>query len=376
MSCLRTVQILTCLASIITLPVAGDEPVDPTILFVKGMKAGPEIRLPVWTNDYPWKCVGKVKTASGSFGTGTLVGDDIVLTNAHVIEKKSGEIDAPIVFFPGYADGPREYESMVAEVVRGESETGRDYAILRLTSPLGKKLGHPGVASRDLLTVTKKSWKNKLFMIGYSSDLYQGEVASHYVGASILGDAGAAGWLHDCDSMPGSSGSGLMYLSDDGSVYLVALHWGGIPPTYDDEVCVPVSAFWNRYLKFKQGAPFEYTTVHFLNNSKSDTISVSLAYPEYEGGKTVWITEGYWNVKQGRGKEIQIRGRARYSGSIYYHARGGGREWGGDTRLAAKDGTYKIRFADSQANREKYGTRGFKKASVSHGEMNVFRLKE
>lgn len=354
--------------------VNSDEPLDPKRILRRGLQSGPDYRLPASSDKHPWRCVGKVVAGDGSYGTGTLVSDYLVLTNAHVVEDRSGELDWPIRFYPGYAEGPGKYVSRVATVWRGESETGRDYAILRLKSPLGDTIGHVGIAKRNLSTVAAPEWKNKLFMIGYSSDLRRGEIASHYIGCSIMGDADDAGWYHDCDALRGSSGSGLMFLSDTG-VKIVALHWGGLDPAFDNELCVPVSAFWKRYKKAKQDEPYEYTTVHVINNSKRDSIWASVAYPRTSNGKTIWVSRGHFKVNQGESREIVIDGRKRYSGSLYWYAHGGGSKWAGDTQLAVDSpSAFRIDQCDSASNKRRYGSRGFRKKSIEYGKVNTIKL--
>ena len=246
----------------------SDEPDDPHRILRQGEQLGRDRRLPVWTSECPWRCVGQIRTGNGSMGTGSLIGRDIVLTNAHVIlkDRSSRRIDWPIHFYPGYAKGPSKYTSRAHSAVFGRSCTGTDYAILKLRSPLGDSLGWVGLAMRPLSALT--AWKDKLFLIGYSSDLYNGEVCSHFIGANILGSAGRADWRHDCDALPGSFGSGLMYTSG-GSVKIVAIHWGGLDPTFDDELCVPVSTVWTSCKGMKpQHKAYEYTTYHVVNKSR------------------------------------------------------------------------------------------------------------
>lgn len=370
----RALLMSLCLTMSVSAAVQAETPQDPKKILQQGLQSGKDTRLPAWTDKHPWRCVGKVITKRGAFGTGTLVNNDIVLTNAHVVENRNGKIDFPIYFYPGYAEGPGRWVSRVQYVTRGKSGTGRDYAILRLRSPLGKKLGYLGLAKRSLSLVSSKSWKNRLFMIGYSSDLRRGEIASHYIGCSILGDAAEAGWYHDCDALPGSSGSGLMYLSDSG-VKIVALHWGGLDPTFDNEVCVPVSAFWDTYLKKAKDKPYKYTTLHVTNSSKKKDVWASIVYPKKSGGKTNWVSKGYFKVAQGQSREITIQGDERYTGKIYWRAHGGGSRWDGKAEFAVDPkNKYDIEWSDRTDVKKRYGKMKFRERDVRYGTINAINL--
>jgi Trypsin len=85
---------------------------------------------------YPWGCIGRVSTHDDS-GTGVLVGRNLVVTAAHVINWGDHR---PVSFDTTYVAEPGT-EANVIEI-RGFDTvlTGYDWAILKLDQPLGDRL--------------------------------------------------------------------------------------------------------------------------------------------------------------------------------------------------------------------------------------------
>jgi hypothetical protein len=105
------------------------------------------------TFSWPWRTIGKVLHGSASdftkptgWGTGVLVGPNLMLTASHVAEWDGGWMH----FFPGFRDGngdPRFGDSFVQRIrgIRaGSSPTGYDYVICKLAKPLGQSVGWMG----------------------------------------------------------------------------------------------------------------------------------------------------------------------------------------------------------------------------------------
>jgi protease YdgD len=78
-------------------------------------------RIPMLSQKYPWSTIGRVEgirsnTNRGYHCTGTLVGANLVLTNAHcVIDSDSGKLSQRIQFMPNVIDG--EYQDVVLLVL-------------------------------------------------------------------------------------------------------------------------------------------------------------------------------------------------------------------------------------------------------------------
>lgn len=105
---------------------------------------------------YPWHCIGRVDVwndasaeAPAWWGSGALVGDNVVLTAAHVVPW--GSSSWKMRFTPAYYDGSsalgagmRSWVSTARGYVNTSNVTGWDVATLRLTTSLGSSLGYFG----------------------------------------------------------------------------------------------------------------------------------------------------------------------------------------------------------------------------------------
>lgn len=64
---------------------------------------GKDDRIPVLSNKYPWSTIGRLESSGENDGlyicTGTLIGRDLVLTNAHcVVDEATGKIRSSLKF--------------------------------------------------------------------------------------------------------------------------------------------------------------------------------------------------------------------------------------------------------------------------------------
>jgi hypothetical protein len=107
-------------------------------------------RKPYYPNAYPWHCIGRLETDSGSSkGSAALVGRDLILTARHVVQAVPAP--APLKFVPAYYEGgstiaPSFFSWVKSETFYEGSEPGAwDFALLRLYQPLGDHLGYFGV---------------------------------------------------------------------------------------------------------------------------------------------------------------------------------------------------------------------------------------
>jgi len=208
----------------------------------RGIPTGVDNRIPMTSRKYPWSAIGRIRGTTsdeqGYYCTGTLIAENIVLTNAHcVINLETGELSKKIEFMPNTIDGKYEDVAEVEEVIYGtdfKQEKGipsRDWAVIKINQPLGRKYGYLGWKYIPTPTLIKN--KKALFFVGYSSDFptqkYQryfgagkGWTASYEAGCSIVGEQRGL-LLHDCATAQGSSGGAIIGVIG-GEPYIVALN--------------------------------------------------------------------------------------------------------------------------------------------------------
>jgi protease YdgD len=208
----------------------------------RGIPTGIDSRVPMLSQKYPWSAIGRVQgttsDAQSYHCTGTLISEDLVLTNAHcVIDPETGKMSTKIQFMPNAIDGKYQDVAEVEKVIYGtdfkESSniSPKDWAILKINQPLGRNYGYLGVKSIPTSTLINNP--KSLFFVGYSGDFptekYQksftagkGWTASYENGCSVTQeDEGFL--LHDCATAGGSSGGALIGVIG-GEPYIVALN--------------------------------------------------------------------------------------------------------------------------------------------------------
>ncbi|MBR8838718.1 MAG: trypsin-like peptidase domain-containing protein [Stigonema ocellatum SAG 48.90 = DSM 106950] len=222
----------------------SEKPVDGN----RGIIYGVDHRIPMVSRKYPWSTIGRVQGTTSDAKryhcTGTLIDDDIVLTNAHcVIDPETHQSSKEILFLPNVINKTVQDETDVVKVEQvlygtdftkgGVADQMNDWAIMRINQPLGRKYGHLGWKSVPSAALIKN--RGKLFFVGYSGDFpdpskkgYEfltagkGWTASYQEGCSILReDSGVL--YHDCDTAGGSSGGPIIGVID-GLPYIVALN--------------------------------------------------------------------------------------------------------------------------------------------------------
>jgi protease YdgD len=210
---------------------------------------GEDDRVPMNNRDYPWSAVGRLvaETADGNIGlcTGTLVAEDVVLTNAHcMVTSETQQLHKRIAFQPNLINGAiTNTEDMAwgsevelgTDFSDGQNPDPNDWALLKLDRPLGDRYGTLRWQALPAEMLLGKA--EQLDLVGYSGDFppdNPGETAGVHKGCSILADDEPF-WLHDCDTTGGASG-GPILAEIDGDFYVVALHAGG----FTDENDVPL----------------------------------------------------------------------------------------------------------------------------------------
>jgi protease YdgD len=214
----------------------------------RGIPTGKDDRIPMTSRKYPWSSIGRVQGTKtnnqGYYCTGTLIDDDIVLTNAHcVIDPKTHRLSKEILFLPNVINGVVQDETDIVfaeQVVYGTDFTGdsltnqvNDWALMRINQPLGRKYGHLGWKSLRSSTLIKNP--KTLTFVGYSGDFpnpkkkyYEhltagrGWTASYEENCSIVGEESGV-LLHNCATAGGSSGGPLIAWIGQ-QPYIVALN--------------------------------------------------------------------------------------------------------------------------------------------------------
>lgn len=210
-------------------------------------------RTPVLSRQYPWSAIGRVDWVDDTGAivgscTGTLVGSQIVLTNAHCLidEATDQPTQLSIVFRPNLIQGRSEDVGRVIAYEYGDSPfTGdqtEDWALLTLDRPLGERYGYLGWRTLDFDdTAVLAAIDGQIGVAGYSADFppaslsgfgNPGETAGLSAYCSILLAIPEGHWadslIHSCDTNPGASGAPLLALFEDDEYYIVGLHTGSV----------------------------------------------------------------------------------------------------------------------------------------------------
>ncbi|UVO06588.1 serine protease [Pectobacterium polonicum] len=186
---------------------------------------------------WPWQAIGQLETASGNLCTATLISPHLALTAGHcVVTPPTGEIDKPVALRflateKGWRYETTEIEALtnktLAKKLKADGEgwivppsaAPLDYALIRLKqTPPGIRPLTLWQGSRQELMQALRDSDQRVTQAGYPED-HQDTLYRHQ-DCLITGWVQAAVVAHQCDTLPGDSGSPLMLNSATGWVLM------------------------------------------------------------------------------------------------------------------------------------------------------------
>lgn len=192
---------------------------------------------------YPYSAIVRVEQGiSGDYCTGFLVGERVVVTNAHCVDQafEEGQLVSPgsVRIYANYRSEGFTRSSWAVDIEVGTHIPGRDYvyrdwAVIELRDSLGREFGH----MHPLRSLPNNHfWSEGLTLAGYSFDLYQGRTLTADRACSIRGELSFSGDFdglkHDCATAAGASGSPIFKCLNkrNGEMHciVVAIHVSGM----------------------------------------------------------------------------------------------------------------------------------------------------
>ncbi|MFD1803508.1 trypsin-like serine peptidase [Mixta tenebrionis] len=180
----------------------------------------------------PWEAIGQLETESGNLCSATLISTHLALTAGHCLVTPPGRADKPVALRFIAGDGGWRYEIHDIQA-RVNSSLGKklkadgdgwivppaaapfDYGLIVLRNPPSGITPVPLFAgSRSDLTAALKDSGRKVTQAGYPED-HLDALWSHS-DCLITGWAQRSVLSHQCDTLPGDSGSPLLLQTDEG----------------------------------------------------------------------------------------------------------------------------------------------------------------
>ncbi|MBJ3816173.1 serine protease [Shimwellia pseudoproteus] len=195
---------------------------------------GKDERVRVTTPDSsPWDAIGQLETASGNLCTATLITPQVALTAGHcLLTPPRGTPDKPVAlrFISRKGHWIYEIHNIEAQAAPGlgrrlkadgdgwivpSSAAPYDYGVIFLRYPPSGITPLPLFSGdKDALTAALKATGRKVTQSGYPED-HLDDLYSHQ-DCLITGWAQRSVLSHQCDTLPGDSGSPLMLKTGDG----------------------------------------------------------------------------------------------------------------------------------------------------------------
>lgn len=198
----------------------------------------------------PWTAVGKLWLPGTGACTATLVGPDLILTNATCVVD-DGNLILGDYEFQGYLHGKKYYGSSTIKKiwVGGDPKVNRanDWAILRLSKPLGIKLGWMGATNADEATMLKAHEKVTIYQLSYNSEYKKG-LFPIWQNDCRFSSPTSGYFRQDCVEKNDLPGSPLFYREDQSPTggRILAIQSSG-----PDPIAIPVSQFYHRLIEVK-----------------------------------------------------------------------------------------------------------------------------
>jgi protease YdgD len=230
-----TVLLLLCSFPLaLPLSVRADSPSDASVAEQTRLFFGKDERIKVTETDgWPWQAIGQVETASGNLCTATLISPHLALTAGHCVLAPPGQLDKAIAlrFVSGNKTWKYQTDNIETLVDRklgkklkpdGEgwivppAAAAYDFALIRLKDkkPLPIKPLQLWQGDSKALTLAMKQAKRLITQAGYPGD-HLDDLYSHQ-NCKVTGWAQQGVLSHQCDTLPGDSGSPLLLKTADG----------------------------------------------------------------------------------------------------------------------------------------------------------------
>lgn len=213
----------------------------------------------------PWEAIGQLETESGNLCTATLIASNLVLTAGHcLLTPPNGQPDKPVAlrFISQHGQWRYQLQQMTSQVdpnlignlkpdgdgwIVPKSAAPYDVGLIMLSNPPGGITPLPlFTGNTQSLKLALKKTNNRVTQAGYPAD-HLDTLYAHR-DCLVTGWAQAGVLSHQCNTLPGDSGSPLMLNTDDGW-QIIAIQ-SSAPPAKDryraDNRAIAVTGFRSR----------------------------------------------------------------------------------------------------------------------------------